>query len=95
MLAVHDPKAELVGYYMSSEYGPQIVEALAAEPDVIPYLLEFAPPAAGTGNGKARRLPCCATDAATERCLSGTAATTGYSSTAADQVTAWCSQSTQ
>ena len=44
MLAVHDPKAELVGYYMSSEYGPQIVEALAAEPHVIPYLLSLPRP---------------------------------------------------
>ena len=38
-LTTADPRGELTGYYMASELGPQMAEALANEPQVIPYLL--------------------------------------------------------
>jgi hypothetical protein len=42
-LTTYDPRGELTGYYMASELGPQIAEALANEPQVIPYLLGLPP----------------------------------------------------
>ena len=43
-LTTYDPRSELAGYYLGSEFGPQMAEALAAEPQVIPYLLSLPRP---------------------------------------------------
>jgi hypothetical protein len=42
-LTIHDPKGELTGYYIASPLGPQMAEALANEPEVIPFLLSLPP----------------------------------------------------
>jgi hypothetical protein len=43
-LTTYDPQSRLAGYYMGSEYGPQMAEALAAEPEAIRYLVSLPPP---------------------------------------------------
>lgn len=42
-VATHDPKGVLTGHFLSSEWGPQMVEALAGEPGVIQYLANLPP----------------------------------------------------
>ena len=39
----YELRCELTGYYLASEYGPQMAELLAAEPEAITLLLSLPP----------------------------------------------------